>query len=845
MTANVISLNGEQRLVAENHTDSILLLAGAGTGKTGTLAARVAALLQAGVAPQEILCLSFTNRACREMLQRVAATAPHAADAVTVCTVHSFCARFLRQLPRERLDFSRTFAVCDEQDARDTIRAVVLEATGKDIEGKPVDILQAFLSLLKQTQLQTGEDDCRRAAQCLFEENRAAVEKFCRTRTYEFDAAFFSFLVKYGASITMLYDKKLRESNLLDFDDLLLLANRAMRYDDVRARWAGCYRYVHVDEAQDMSFAEYRFLTQFCENARLMLCGDFHQTIYEWRGSNPQALQSAFRAEFAPVEVRFSKNYRAGAELIDLASNLLYHAFGEGNGSALNPARQSCTQVVMESFETPEDEVAWIYRQIQALNLDDPSRCAVLTRNNQTCKTLCDYLKLRRVKETVPLNFMLADELRLFRRAEIKDVLACLRLVQDASDEQSMRRLACRLTPGVNTATLRALAQAGGRVRLTDFLHRRTERTGDYFAPLLDALETGHVVVFDVESTGTDVFGDDVIQIAALRLTPQGETGERFVRFLRVERPVGTSEAVHGFSDAYLREHGEAPQEVLEAFLDFVEGCVIVGHNVRYDMVITAQNLLRYGMTRRLDNVWYDTLDLSRRFLPELENHKLATVAEFLGTHTPTHDAWDDICATAGALCALVSRFLRPQTEERRMCYAKFSTKFAPLVEKLRTLCESEAQDVCGLLDAVFEAFALDKGCDEVLLANRLILRDFAAEFVETRDARGKQIATLLELTALTAGELDRLGKRQKKIPVITVHQSKGCEFDYVFMPMLRDGVFPSYQTIQSGNDGEEKRVFYVAVTRARKRLYMSWSHRNERGSICEPSRFLRLLDNR
>jgi len=837
-----LTLNEQQRSAVENLTDSILLLAGAGTGKTGSLAARVAFLLGSSVKPEEILCLTFTNRACREMSQRVEATAGPAAQDVTIRTIHSFCAWLLRRAPESLRDFGRDFMVCDEEDALESIRAVVREISGRELDNRAAGILQKFTGLVKERQLTAPQESCRQAVEALFTQNRPAVEAICQTYEHTIDTKFLQFLWKYGASITNLYNRKLRESNLLDFSDLLVNAHRLMCEPEMQSIWSERFHYIHVDEAQDMSLTEYHFLETFCAQAKLMLCGDFNQTIYEWRGSNPEALIQAFQERFSPVTIQFTQNYRCSQQLADLASNYRFHAFRQGYGSRLDPDLPSCQEIIQEDFPDPEEETAWIYRQIEALGLEDLSRCAILTRNNAACKTICELLKLQRLKNGQSgLRFMLADELRLFRRPEVKDALACLRLFLDAFDGESLRRIAVRRC-GIGSATLKNILSDCPSVCFTDFLDRRTLGTGDFFGPLLDALDAGKVVVFDVESTGTNPEEDDVIQMAAIRLNPDGTEKERFERFLIPSKPVGDSEKVHGFSDAYLAEHGMEPVIALEAFLDFVSGCTIVGHNVRFDMTITAANLKRHSISRPFENLWYDTLDLSRRFLTKLENHKLSTVAADLKVYTPSHNAMDDILATAGVLIKLTETFLIPSTEQRRGCYKKYSPRFGSLLEKMNALRYNPPVTTSGLIERIDTVFGLSASASPSEQANLLLLRDFTEDFANPALPLPRQAAELLELTALTTGELDRLGKSQNKIPVITIHQSKGCEFDYVFMPMLQEGVFPSYQTLISKNDREERRVFYVSITRAKKGLYLSWSHRNEKGRSCQPSRYLSML---
>ncbi len=127
-------------------------------------------------------------------------------------------------------------------------------------------------------------------------------------------------------------------------------------------------------------------------------------------------------------------------------------------------------------------------------------------------------------------------------------------------------------------------------------------------------------------------------------------------------------------------------------------------------------------------------------------------------------------------------------------------------------------------------------------LANLLLFRDFADDFADRSKPLRQQLSDILELTALSASELDRLGKSANKVAVITAHQAKGCEFDYVFLPVLQEGVFPTFQALKADDLTEEKRVFYVSITRAKKKLYLSWSRYNENQYLCKPSRFIAML---
>ena len=333
VTAPAFTLNDEQRIAAETFTDNLLVLAGAGTGKTNTLACRVANLLSGGLAkPEEILCLTFTNRACREMTERVERMAGEAARGVTVKTVHAFCAWLLRETPGVFTDVGPDFSVCDADDAREILREVVFEVVGREPGDQALRVLQDFTGLVKDCWLARPQEDCSAAAAWAFVHRREEVERVCVGPDRRFDPKFHRFLVKYGASVVRLYNLKLLSNGLLDFSDLLIRAFALLADPRASALWRERFRFVHVDEVQDVSLAEYGLLSKLCGNARVLLCGDFNQTIYQWRGSDPGALIARFTEEFHPRVIEFTVNYRSSPGLLAAGNAFLANAFGRGPG---------------------------------------------------------------------------------------------------------------------------------------------------------------------------------------------------------------------------------------------------------------------------------------------------------------------------------------------------------------------------------------------------------------------------------------------------------------------------------------------------------------------------------
>ena len=255
---------------------------------------------------------------------------------------------------------------------------------------------------------------------------------------------------------------------------------------------------------------------------------------------------------------------------------------------------------------------------------------------------------------------MLLDEIKFFRRQEVKDVLAFLKLVVNPHDAASFVRVLNRFGKGIGPGTIRKISQEAYRragIRITDYLDEDARRTGDPFAVLLEAFEAENIVVFDVEATGVDPTRDEIIQIAGLRLGKDGKAKAEFKRLLRARRSVGDSYRVHKISDAILQQEGEEPEDVLREFCVFAEGAVIVGHNVTYDLSILGSELARLGLPPLSYQRYYDTLDIFRRFYPNLPNHKLEYLGEFCKvSHRSTHDAMDDVCATAEILTYAIEK---------------------------------------------------------------------------------------------------------------------------------------------------------------------------------------------
>jgi len=787
----------EQQAIIDDHTGTSLVLASVGSGKTTTLGLRVASLIEAGVAPRRILALTFTNRAAGQLREALGARVPAHAQQVQLSTFHGLCARILRE-EAETVGLSRDFRIVDDVDAK----AILMDLGLKE----------------------------RDAGQLFFQLGAASSGAKAPTLGLWFEGRF------HRHPKTSAYVAALTDGDAVDFGGLVLLA-RALFHDhpDVRARWEGRFDAVMVDEVQDTHLSEYDIVKVLATGSRsLCLVGDLDQTIYGWRGSAPQALIEAAAQDFGPLTKHvLTLNFRATRSLVKLADQLAGDLQSRATHVRAADTLPEGTPPELRGFRTFADEAAWIAERCR--HLDTPlEKVAVLTRTGQHGREVAEAMA------EIGLPHASAEQFDFFRRTEIKDALALATLVHHRTEPESVRRVFRRLVDGVNTEVLNHIQRAGhpAALRLPDLLDPRALETGDP----LGALGGEDLVVLDTETTGLVPGEDEVIEVAAIRLQG-GEEVARFEALIRPTRPVGRSEATHGLSDARLAAEGADAATVLDHLGDFVGDTPIAGHNVRFDQRMLETHAARVGVELEL-HIGLDTLIASRRLL-HLPDHRLATVVDhFAIESTPTHRAMDDVVATV-ALLPHLHALAAPGADTRgailRLEHARFGRLRASLdlwaARELRP--PALIEEVCRrVLIPKLRREPDSRTADCIRNLEELITRMEALD--PTHLATPEALVAIQERAALVRS-VDALDATPG-VRILTMHQSKGLEFDTVFLPGLVDQVLPSWQALREP-DGpqleEERRVLYVAVTRARRSLFLSWHKVGDRGHDRELSSFL------
>lgn len=860
-----ITFNKKQQQVINELNQNILLSAGAGTGKTNVLSYRVANILNKNRAnADEILCLTFTNKACRELKNRITSQLDfETANKITIRTIHGFAYQVITTTAKKAQTIFKEFVIFDDEDQKTLIRQTIAnfpKARALDIQ-YIVNCIEQLKQerALKHIYTKDIEDDYT----TIYHQHL----KFNKTFNQQQNDNLTKFFQFDGLNIIINYELALQQMHGLDYKDLIANAYRLFQDENICSSWRKRYKYIMIDEMQDTSSFEYTMLENLFPANNIMLCGDEFQTIYEWRGSNPQKILTAFTEKYNPLIINFNENYRSTRLLLEMAYNTLINLFHKETIShsyaknLLSKSSELGHKIELKQANSLANEAQWIFQNIVNLLplVKTPTQIAILVRQNNYLQNLTLHLNYlaniyNQKNQEAPIHFIQIDNIRFFKRQEIKDVLSIMKYLINPNDYLSLQRILINLIPNIGIRTIKQISSTEylqNGLRLSDFINANFQNPNyEPFSDLISAYLSKDIIVFDIEGTGTDIFADNIIQLSAIKIR-KGKKIAEFNRYLKSDKPVGDSEKVHHISDEYLQTHGENPKLVLQEFCQFIQNAIITGHNIRgYDMDILNQNLLKHNLKPvDFSNINFDTLDLVRRFYPNLPNHKL----EFLSNHfqfetKSNHNSLDDVFATWELLHKLLEDKIIPTAKKRSELINKQKNKFihvTQIFQKLHNILNDNlllenliAQIVEEFnLVNIYKANATQDGA--VRLENiRNLFRLAKAELNSHRGTNG--IKELLQYASLSNTDLDALTSSHPKIPIITIHQAKGLEFDYEFLAGMNDDIFPSYFSTRNGSiTEEEKRLFYVAITRAKKALFLSSSGRPSRLLNYIPEQFI------
>ncbi len=419
-----ISLNPEQQAAVEHGDGPLLILAGAGSGKTRVLTSRVARLVaETGVPPRRILAVTFTNKAAGVMRDRIAEQLGEEPRGLWVGTFHSICARLLRR-EGDRLPRGAHFTIYDEDDARRALKQAMEEVDLDPARWAP-NALRARISDAKNALV--GPD--------------------------EYGMQAFDLMSRAVATVYPAYEKVLVRSNAYDFDDLLLHTVRLLEdHEDVGDRYAERFLHVLVDEYQDTNHAQYRIVRRFAQgHGNVCVVGDDDQSIYGWRGADVSNILD-FERDFAGAAVvRLEENYRSTPAILEVANEVIANNRSRKE-KRLRTTRPAGEPVTLRQFTDERAEASWVVGQIeQGEGGYRPDQAVILYRTNAQSRPFEDALRRAR------LPYRIVGGVRFYERREIKDVFAYLQLVVNPADEAAFVRAVSWPRRGVGSVTLERL----------------------------------------------------------------------------------------------------------------------------------------------------------------------------------------------------------------------------------------------------------------------------------------------------------------------------------------------------------------------------------------------------
>ena len=426
-------LNEAQRAAVEYIDGPSLVIAGAGSGKTRVLTYKIAYLLSQGMKPWSIMALTFTNKAAREMKERIGKLVGNdLAQHLYMGTFHSIFSRILRA-EAEHIGFNNNFTIYDESDSRSLIKAIVKEMGLDDKKYKPAAV-HAKISMAKNNLMSAAAYDSDAA---IFEQNKRAQ------------------MPEVG-KIFVAYVQRCKQANAMDFDDLLTLTYQLFReHEDIRHKYAARFDYVLVDEYQDTNHVQMSIVMQLCqEKQRVCAVGDDSQSIYSFRGANIDNILN-YQRQFQGTRLfKVEQNYRSTQTIVEAANSLIKHNRNQIPKDVFSENAKG-EKIQYKPAYSDKEEAAIVAKDVKRIRREDGcqySDFAILYRTNAQSRSFEEEFR----KQGIP--YRIYGGLSFYQRKEIKDIIAYFRLVANPDDEEAIKRIINYPARGIGATTVLKIA---------------------------------------------------------------------------------------------------------------------------------------------------------------------------------------------------------------------------------------------------------------------------------------------------------------------------------------------------------------------------------------------------
>ena len=787
------NMNQQQREAIQAVDGPVLLLAGAGSGKTRVITHRIAFLIEErGVAPDSILAVTFTNKAAKEMAERVDKILGHSTlTKPLLSTFHSFCVRLLRRdieaLRVGGKGLTKTFAIYDETDQQAVVKAALKRLGIDDKQLKPRVAL-----------------------------GRISWAKNHMIDPQEYFLASTNPMEEKIAHIFEIYRAELAKANAMDFDDLLLEAVRLLKVSaETRERYNRRYKYLLIDEYQDTNRPQYELMKLLSGPGKnVCVVGDEDQSIYSWRGADIKNILE-FEKDFPKVQtIRLEQNYRSTQVILEGASAVVANNT-QRKGKNLFTTREGGS--LLGYYEAPdgENEALFIADRVnrylrEAGQSDEQPRCAVLYRTNSQSRLVEEALRRYQIQYHMVGGFSFYD------RAEVKDLISYLKLVQNPHDSIALQRVVNSPPRGIGKTTMETLERLALTTGMStwDAIARASEERL-LPARALDALGRFRRLIEDARAMLGPGFADKL----TADLAPEDDSQEPFdIAESEPAEPLGEPFAAAdaddtGFDFGFATEEKPAPTVVANNAGSPYD----TSFNFGFDFgpseeisTLTAENATDSNAAHGIDAAAFNP------FAPVVDKSQKPSRREQASAMTEA--AALTRAASAEPPANAPEPFRKPDGPATLPELIKFLNDRSGYIRAL----EDEATP---------ESFSRIENLKEL------------ANAAQDAQERGETLAEFLDHAALVS-DADQYSA-EARVTLMTLHAAKGLEFPLVFLAGMEEGLFPSSRTLVDPTGlEEERRLCYVGMTRAMDTLILTRArYRRRYGSdmpdATVPSRFL------
>ena len=805
------TLTQAQQDIVELDQGEHLILAPPGTGKTEILSERIVYAVEQGVSQKTMGCFTFTNRAAANMSLRIKKKLGE--HDVFVGNIHSWCSEFIYKhnlVPKNS-------SLLDEEDSL-LIVGDLMEEHMKEFELTEFEkkwnrgnVLQLNASI-RQKEKGLGEE----LMVLPKEMNFSILNKMLSVLRNMLGIDSIDKEYQLLLNICSSYEQVKKESLYFDFDNLLLICYFYLKHN---APPNPIFNWIQIDEVQDLNPLQWAIIDLIAnkEQSHRVFFGDYEQAIFSFMGAKRDSLEK-LQKEGINLH-HLVDNFRSPQYLLDLYNDYA-NAWTKPTWKTkpksqlqVPPNGRNLLLTKVDGF--PNDE-----RDYVASELDTSQQTAILVRTNNAADAYANALDKKKLK------YFKVSGFDLFRRKEVKDLMAFFHILIKDKDRKSWSRVFWKFAGIKTLKESRILINKMFSVGLNPIDFVKDSSHHSVLEQLNSIIYSGRIVVFDTETTGLDTESNDIIQIAATEII-NGEIGEMFEVYIDTEQDLRESQKIHGISQEYLKTNGIDRIKALNDFIRFANGCPLIAHNVKFDKAILLANLQRSGIANDLKNsLWFDSIEIASRLYLNLSSYKLEYLIEHLGIEgTNSHNALDDVKATANLILKLNQKI--SQTSEARKLFInnhlkefkKFKESFTPLYEAIIGKFSEQLplEEVIAMVLGEMEKISpITEDVYEELEKLKLHVEKYC-ELDEVLSSIKQYIPEYMKYT-----EVD-LVLSDEKIFIGTIHKAKGLEFDKVFIPEVVDGVYPNFYSKREGKEDEDARLLYVAMTRAKRDLHLTY----------------------